>query len=158
SLGATLYMLLTGHQPFQNSDIHDLLEKVQRGEIVSPRVRKKEVPPALEALCLKAMALDPKKRYPSMLDLAVDLEHWLADEPVSAWKEPIGVTISRWLSRHRPLMAGAAAAVLAGLITLAAMTLFLTAANQEAREQLNRADANFYFHRITLADQAWGAN
>ncbi|HEV3203498.1 MAG TPA: protein kinase [Gemmataceae bacterium] len=158
SLGATLYMLLTGQQPFQNSDVRDLLEKVQKGEIVSPRVRKKDVPPALEALCLKAMALDPKKRYPTVLDLAVDLEHWLADEPVSAWKEPIGVTINRWLSRHRTLMAGSAAAVLAGLITLAAMTLFLTAANQEAREQLNRADANFYYHRITLADQAWGAN
>jgi hypothetical protein len=44
--------------------------------------------------------------------LAAELEHWLADEPVSAWREPPAVRLRRWLGRHRALVAGAAAALL----------------------------------------------
>ena len=41
------------------------------------------VPPALEAICLKAMALDRRTATPRPA-LADDIEHWLADEPVTA--------------------------------------------------------------------------
>ena len=42
----------------------------------------------LEAVCLKAMAKDPDGRYATAAELAADVQHWLADEPVSAWREP----------------------------------------------------------------------
>ena len=45
---------------------------------------------ALEAVCLKAMATRPEDRYPTPRDLADDLERWMADEPVTAWREPFG--------------------------------------------------------------------
>ena len=45
---------------------------------------------ALEAVCLKAMALKPEDRYASCQALAEDVERWMADEPVSAWREPLG--------------------------------------------------------------------
>ena len=35
------------------------------------------------------MATDPAERYATPRALADDVEHWLADEPVSAWREPI---------------------------------------------------------------------
>ena len=57
SLGATLYCLLTGKVPFQDSDLGLVLRKVERAEFPRPREICKEVPPALEAICLKAMAL-----------------------------------------------------------------------------------------------------
>jgi serine/threonine protein kinase len=57
SLGATLYYLLTGRAPFDNMDVADVLRKVQRGEFVPPRQAKTNVPVALAAVCLKAMAL-----------------------------------------------------------------------------------------------------
>jgi hypothetical protein len=44
------------------------------------------VPRPLEAICLKAMALQPQDRYETALDLADDVERWLADEPVTASK------------------------------------------------------------------------
>ena len=60
------------------------LRRTRDGDFLPPRQVQPEVDAALEAICLKAMARDPRDRYPSALDLAEDLEHWLADEPVSA--------------------------------------------------------------------------
>jgi hypothetical protein len=49
-----------------------------------PRRVQADVPPALDAVCRKALALEPAQRYGTALDLAVDVERWLADEPVAA--------------------------------------------------------------------------
>src|SRR5262249_46606675 len=72
-----------------------------------PRQVKKDVPPALEAVCLQAMALKPEDRYPTALDLAADVEHWLADEPVSAYRERAGARLAPW-GRQPPRLGGAA--------------------------------------------------
>jgi serine/threonine protein kinase len=87
-LGATLYCLLTGKAPFAGDDVGTVLQKVQRGDFPPPRRANASVPPALEAVCLKAMALRPEDRYPSAQALADEVEHWLADEPVGAYREP----------------------------------------------------------------------
>jgi tetratricopeptide (TPR) repeat protein/serine/threonine protein kinase len=116
SLGATLYHLLTGRPPFAREDVGAMLQKVQRGELVPPRQVKGSVPPALEAICLKAMALAPGQRYGSPQALADDLEHWLADEPVRAYREPLLARLGRWRRRHRALVAGVTAAALALLV------------------------------------------
>src|SRR5262249_32933873 len=50
------------------------------------------------------------------LDLAEDIEHWLADEPVSAWPEPLKVRMVRWARQHKPLVSGAAAALLVAVL------------------------------------------
>jgi WD40 repeat protein/serine/threonine protein kinase len=78
-LGATLYCLLVGHAPFPDGDITEVLDRVARGIFPSPRRLARAVDPALEAICLKAMALKPKDRYPSPLILAEEIEAWLAD-------------------------------------------------------------------------------
>src|SRR5438477_314087 len=62
SLGATLYHLLTGKPPVEEADLGRLLQRVQRGDVVPPRAVKPDVSPALEAICLKAMALVPGDR------------------------------------------------------------------------------------------------
>ena len=65
SLGATLYCLLTGKPPLDEADVGEVLRRAQRGEFPPPRQVDRGVPPALEAICLKAMALKPEDRYPS---------------------------------------------------------------------------------------------
>jgi serine/threonine-protein kinase len=74
-LGATLYALLTGQAPVPGEDKGEVLQRVQRGEVVPPRQVKTQVPAALEAICRKAMALKLEERYPTALDLAADVEH-----------------------------------------------------------------------------------
>ena len=56
------------------------------------------------------MALKPEDRYASAEALADDVERWLADEPVTAWREPFSVRARRWVRRHRTAVTGAAAA------------------------------------------------
>ena len=86
SLGATLYVLLTGRPPFGLGSVGEVLEKVRRADFPPPRQVKKSVSPALQAVCLKAMAAhaprDALRRR--CWHLAADLEQWLAGEPASA--------------------------------------------------------------------------
>jgi WD40 repeat protein/serine/threonine protein kinase len=123
SLGATLFSILTSRASVEDSespdqakvDMRKLQRKVLAGQIHRPRDLKPDIDRALEAICLKSMSLRPSDRYASARALADDLEKWLANEPVSAWPEPWTVRARRWVSRHRTLVAGAAAALLVGL-------------------------------------------
>jgi serine/threonine protein kinase len=80
SLGATLYCLLTGRPPIEDSDVGRALLRVQRGEFVPPSGLNPAVEPALEAICLTAMALKPEDRYPSPRELADAIEVLLASD------------------------------------------------------------------------------
>ncbi len=119
SLGATLYDLLTGKPPFAitddergSNDLGPILSRVSRGDFPPPRAVDPSVPKPLEAICLKAMALSPADRYPTPRALATDLEHWLADEPVSAHPETLTARMARWTRRHKSATLSAAAALL----------------------------------------------
>jgi serine/threonine protein kinase/tetratricopeptide (TPR) repeat protein len=113
SLGATLYTLLTGQAPIRGDDTDELLRRASRGEWVPPRQVKKGVPAALDGICRKAMALRPEDRYATAQALAADVEHWLADEPVTAYREPLHRRLGRWRRRHPALAAGLAVLLLA---------------------------------------------
>jgi serine/threonine-protein kinase len=142
SLGATLYALLTGQPAVGGTDVGAILWQVQLGMFPRPSQIKPGVPRALEAVCLKAMALRPEDRYASARDLADDVEHWLADEPVSAWREPWAVRARRWVSRHRTLVTGAATALLVAVVGLTIATGLLEAANGRERQARATAEAN----------------
>ncbi len=139
SLGATLYCLLTGQAPFQGDDVGAVLRRVQRGDFSPPRQLKRGVPPSLEAVCLKAMALKPEGRYASARALADDIEHWLADEPVSARREPWRDRARRWLGRHRTLVTATAVALLVGTVSLIIATALLAVANEGERAATSAA-------------------
>jgi tRNA A-37 threonylcarbamoyl transferase component Bud32/tetratricopeptide (TPR) repeat protein len=129
SLGATLFALLTGRPPFEGPDVVALLERVKSGGVPSPRHFNPNVPRALEAVCLRALAHKPEDRYRSALELAQDLERWLADAPVSAYKAPVAVRARQWLRRNK-------AARLASVFLLGAaalMALALAWQNDQAR-------------------------
>jgi serine/threonine-protein kinase len=143
SLGATLYTLLTGKPPVEGQDTGEVLSKVERGDFVPPRQAKAGVPPALEAVCLKAMALKPEDRYPTARALAEDVEHWLADEPVTAYRDPWLARAARWARRHRPLVAAGTALALTALIALAVTTVLVTREQARTEVQRRQAEANF---------------
>jgi formylglycine-generating enzyme required for sulfatase activity len=118
SLGATLYHIVTGRPSIAKGDRYAMLTLARRGEFAPPRQVNHRVPAGLDAICRKAMSGNPGDRYASARALADDIEHWLADEPVSAWKEPWTARARRWVARHRTPVAAAAAALAVGAIAI----------------------------------------
>ena len=156
SLGATLYHLLAGRPPFEGDDLPVLLKHVQLGEFPRPREIKHSVPPALEAICLKAMRRTPADRYAGALDLAGDVERWLADEPVRAYQEPWTARARRWLGRHRVATASAAVAAVMAIVGLG-IVLVLSKASEEKERQLRTQETTakeLANHNLELAREA----
>jgi WD40 repeat protein/serine/threonine protein kinase len=172
SLGATLYCLLTGRPPIEGKDTAEILRKAQRGEWLLPRRVQPNIPPALDAISCKAMALIPDKRYGTALELAADVEHWLGEEAVLAWSEPWTVRARRWLRRHRVLSTSVVAGLAVALIASIAGLLLLAAANERERQaKQNQAAArviaedkekearqNLYVAQLNLVQREFEAN
>ena len=129
SLGATLYYLLTGKSAFQGKVV-EVLEAVRKGQFPPPRSVARWISPALEAVCLKAMALKPEDRYESARGLANDLERWLADEPVTAYKEPRRVKLARWERRHKLLVYGT---LLSSIIAAVGLGIIASVVSEQKR-------------------------
>jgi len=139
SLGATLYVMLTGRTAFPDQNAFVVLEQVRQGQFPRPRQVLPQAPAPLESICLKAMALRPEDRYKTALALAEDVEHWLADEPVLAHCDRLAERVGRWMRRHRSwTLAGGAATVLIAVVSLAATFLV----NRARENATNLAIAN----------------
>jgi hypothetical protein len=146
-LGATLYVLLTGRRPFEGADAANVLSQVRSGALVPPRRVRPDTPQPLDAICRKAMALRPTDRYGSVLALAADVEHWLADEPVAAYPEPWTVRLGRVARRHRTKLVATAVLLVSALIALSIGTVLLWQEQQNTAEQKRIAEQNYAFSR-----------
>ncbi len=96
-LGAVLYALLTGRQPFEGSSTINVVRKLLTEPPPPPSQLNPGVDAALEAICLRCLAKEPEERYPSAEALADALATYRPAAPGS----------------RRPLALAAAAAVLA---------------------------------------------
>jgi eukaryotic-like serine/threonine-protein kinase len=158
SLGATLYTLLTGRVPIGgDDDLGTLIARIQKQDFCKPRELNPSIPRPLEAICLKAMARSMSARYASAAELAADIEAFLADEPVSAWKEPATVRAARWVRRHRTLVSTGGATAMVAILALATLAFVQnsanrrlniandreTAARKEAESERDKAEHNF---------------
>jgi eukaryotic-like serine/threonine-protein kinase len=149
SLGAILYAILAGQAPYGGPTRAVVFDHVRLCEFPRPRQVKAAVPPALEAVCLKAMASKPDQRYATALELAADIRRWLAGEPVTAWREPVSLRAQRWVRRHRTFVTSAAAVLVFSLAGLAGFATVLAGKNRELAHHRLRAE-----ERETLAINA----
>ena len=78
SLGAVLYEVLTGEAMIRSGALHAVLRAVLEEEIEPPskRAPERDIPEALEEICMRCVARDPKDRYQSASDLYLDLQDW----------------------------------------------------------------------------------
>jgi len=139
-LGAILYELLTGEPPFDAENTQDLLQQVRSDTPIRPRAYIASTPAALDAICLRAMAKEQNARYPSALEMAQEVQHWLADEPVTAFREPFVARVGRWSRRHKPIVAGVAALLVTAVVALSASTLLVAREKHNAEQARARAE------------------
>ena len=114
-LGAVLYQLLTGHPPFAGGTTYETIKLLLDTEPRQPRQLNPKIDRDLSTICLKCLEKDPKRRYPSALALAEDLERWLKHEPIQARHTGIFARGKKWVQRNPT-----SALLAASLIALAA--------------------------------------
>lgn len=81
SLGVVLYELLCGERPFKGESLQEISAAVLKG---SPTPLHELVPglhPDLEEITMRAMSLDPERRYRSARAMSRDLRQWMMDHP-----------------------------------------------------------------------------
>ena len=88
SLGCCLYEMLSGHVPFTGATPVAIAYRHVRENPMPPRQLNPDVPPALEAVVMKAMAKDPDERYQTAPEFRADLERARLGEPVMAGPLP----------------------------------------------------------------------
>jgi tetratricopeptide (TPR) repeat protein len=138
ALGAVLYALLTGRPAFGGKDLLNLLADVRLGAFAPPRQVNRSAPAALEAVCLKGMALRPEARYGSAKELAAEVERWLADEPVHAYREPWTARLGRWARRFRTLVTSLGVLLLTLTAALAVGLVLVNRERENTAEALKR--------------------
>lgn len=117
SLGVLLYVLLTGVFPFEAPSFQGLLDAIAEQPPIPLRRRHPELSKDLDAILLKCMEKDPERRYPTAMDLALDLDRCLEGRPVQA--RPLGLVdrLAHQARRH-PGTTTAVGAALALLLAL----------------------------------------
>jgi eukaryotic-like serine/threonine-protein kinase len=158
NLGLVLYAILTGVPAFEEASLAgaDPFKVVRDAVVRPPLERDPHLPRALEAICLKALAARPEDRYASARDLARDLENWMADEPVTAYRRQWPEHLAAWARRHRAwVLAGTAALVLVTVVSIAA-SLGMYSARQRATDSA-RKEAVARKQAVQSEEEALGA-
>jgi serine/threonine protein kinase len=83
-LGAILYELLAGRPPFKADSWDQTVRQVLHDEPAPLSRVRADVPPDLEAVCLKCLEKEPGRRYAAGGELADDLGRFLAGGAVAA--------------------------------------------------------------------------
>jgi serine/threonine protein kinase len=160
SLGVLLYELLTGTTPLSRKRLKEaafdeMLRIIREEEPPKPSTRlstTQELPsiaacrktePAklsrlikgeLDWIVMKSLEKDRTRRYETANGLAMDVQRYLADEPVLACPPSAGYRLRKWLRKHRV----AAAAGIALAVMLVILSLGLAWNNYMIRREQKR--------------------
>ncbi|MGA7524463.1 MAG: serine/threonine-protein kinase [Acidobacteriaceae bacterium] len=167
SLGVVLYQLLAGALPLDLKKLaqEEMLRRLREQDVLRPSSRiltqggdsaitaqnRGTDPSSLmrqlrgdpDAVSLKALEKDRKRRYGSPSELAEDIGRYLRNEPVSAHVPSAGYRAGKYIRRHRLGVAISAAAVLllaGAAITEAIQLRRITQERDHANRERERAD------------------
>lgn len=115
ALGATLFELLTGQPLFDGETVGEVFAAVLADAPRAPSAEVAEIPRAVDALVLRAVAKDPARRPRDAAELASELRRLLANPPGErTWQDParaaavavtvaaLGVAAVAWPSGSAP--------------------------------------------------------
>lgn len=127
SLGVILYGLLTGRPPYEG--LETKMAQIAMRKLPTPPSRniredlraaettaqlRRALMGELDSIVLKALSIEPEKRYQSAADLAEDLRRFLDGQPVSAHRANVAHRSVKLIKRKRIMVA-----VLAAFLMLA---------------------------------------
>lgn len=148
ALGVLLYEVLTGRLPYLvTGAIAEIVRQITTTEPPAPSRMNSSIPVDLDTITSKAMTKDLNRRYQSARDLGEDLRRFLANEPIIARSDSTWYVLRKVAHRHRRTLIAGAAAGLAFLMCVVAVTVYIvfdaraTAAKVRAAAETERAEA-----------------
>ena len=85
AIAMLLYMALTGHSPFFDLEGKDLLYAIRQGDYLAPQLLRKDLPPELTRILVRALDLDPQKRFASVVEFAFALIPFATPKANGRW-------------------------------------------------------------------------
>ncbi|MBI4988397.1 MAG: protein kinase [Rhodocyclales bacterium] len=92
SLGVVMYQLLTGQLPFQGSNNISIIYQITTVEPPPPSALRKGIPPAVDAIVMRAMKKSLEERYPTWDAFSFDLAETFRNEHLEEARERIADT------------------------------------------------------------------
>jgi serine/threonine-protein kinase len=96
------------------------------------------------------MALEPDRRYPTPRTLADDIEGWMADLPIRAYREPLRRRLARWERRHKALVQGGIAVLAITAVGLAFARSIVLREKQTTEKAMKEAEISTMAVRANL--------
>ncbi|MHC4777178.1 MAG: WD40 repeat domain-containing serine/threonine protein kinase, partial [Planctomycetota bacterium] len=144
SLGAILYEILALSPPFEGETVYKILHDVLLGSLDRPSEKGLapwEVPRDLEAVVMKAMSRDPKRRYSTALELRDEVAAFFAGRRLSAATYSTSELLRMWAARNRAAVSTGLAMATILVIATVLFVLSLTRARNEALDQKDLAQS-----------------
>src|SRR5262245_7271101 len=120
SLGVVLYELLTGKVPFEGS-FGKLIAQIETAPPEPPSRLQRQIDPALEAICLKALATQPAERFADMAASAQALEDYAETKCKTALADEATAALRRQVRRRVAAVVGIALVSAAAATTAAVL-------------------------------------
>ncbi|MCB9882488.1 MAG: protein kinase [Planctomycetes bacterium] len=179
SLGVLLYELLSGELPLESATLRrqgwlELARAIETGERKAPSRRVSRIADApghsardttqrglvrrlrgdLDWIVMKAIAIDPERRYASALALREDLERHLRHEPVEAGPPSTVYRLKRLARRHR-MAIGVLATILIALFLGTGFAVAFAVRARDARDETARRVSEFdLLANVVLLEEA----
>jgi len=134
ALGVILYEMLTGELPYDTTgSLANVLRAVAACAPRAPASLRADIDGELHTILMKSLAKEPDRRYQSAGQLAADVEHYLAGEPIDAKRDSAWYVLRKTVRRHRiPFAAAAALVLLVGVVAVAMTIAYRRASRAES--------------------------
>lgn len=154
SLGAVLYELLAGERPYRASTGPEALIMAAKEPPVPPESICRDAPPALVAICRRAMARKAENRYETACALAAEVLSFQAGQRVSAHEYSLAEVAALFIHRNRAAVLTACIGALL-LFSLGIYAYMSLSARHAVEHDLRvRSEQRGYDMSIVLAQRA----
>ncbi|MBI2389334.1 MAG: protein kinase [Deltaproteobacteria bacterium] len=100
ALGIVLHEILTGRALYAGLHGDELLEVVRRGDVEAPSMWASEVPPELDAICVRALSKDREARFATARDMAGAIARALQKQDDLVDAAAVEATVSQFAARE----------------------------------------------------------
>ena len=103
AIGAILYAILANEAPFNGLPQQEILRRQVEGKIQPPSAKHANIDYSLEAVCMKALSVNPEDRYKTVLEMRRDIFYCLDGFPSKAekpsyWRRFLLYVRRKWIS------------------------------------------------------------